>query len=205
MEYKIEQKEGFSFYGYKKKVTTVNGQNFEIIPKFWQASMADGSFGQMMAKGKANSCLGVCMPMDPEKDTDFDYIIGAFADTTIEGYENHTVAAGDWAVFTVIGLANLQDTWKKIYSEWLPSTNYINASLPELEVYLEGDVDREDYKMEVWIPVVKGHQVKVPRILSVFKLKSQSLVHQNIVNRLVEHCAQWLKLNNKAGLGYVRI
>jgi AraC family transcriptional regulator len=43
----------------------------------------------------------------------------------------------------------------RIYQEWFPSTGFEQANAPVLEVYLPGDISAEDYKCEVWIPIVK--------------------------------------------------
>jgi len=156
MDYKMEKKAGFGFYGMTRTFTTVDGANFREIPKWWGDSMADGSFNKLMATSGKDSCLGVCMPMDPKMDTDFDYMIGSFGDSAVEGYDWHEVPEAEWAVFTVEGPINpnLQECWKRIYSEWFPQTGFKHADLPEFEVYLGGDVNAEDYLMEIWIPVL---------------------------------------------------
>lgn len=158
MDYRIEKKEKFGFYGLTRNFSTIDGVNFKEIPLFWQSSMADGSYNKLMETGHNDGCLGVCLPMNPTTDTDFDYMIGLFSDEAIEGYDYHEVKAAEWAVFTVNGAIypNLQDTWKKIFSEWFPQTGFKHAMLPELEVYLGGDVNSENYVMEIWIPIEKG-------------------------------------------------
>ena len=158
MDYRIEKKEKFGFYGLTKRFSTIDGANFKEIPVFWQDVMADGSYNKMMATSASNSCLGVCMPMDPEKETEFDYLIGFFGEEVVEGYDYHEVPEAEWAVFTVNGKIhpNLPDAWKRIFSEWFPQTDFKHAQLPEFEVYLEGDVNSDDYVMEIWIPVEKG-------------------------------------------------
>lgn len=158
MNYRIEKKEAFSFYGMTREFTTVDGQNFVMIPKWWQEAMGDGSFGRMMEKSGKDTCLGVCMPMDPEKDTEFDYVIGSFTEAAVDGYDNYTVPEAEWAVFTLEGPISetIQDTWKRIFSEWFPETGFKHAPAPELEVYLGGDVNAPDYVMEIWIPVERG-------------------------------------------------
>ena len=44
------------------------------------------------------------------------------------------VPALTWAIFSLQGAfpKSLQDTWAKIASEWLPSTNYELAEAPEI-------------------------------------------------------------------------
>ncbi len=157
MKYRIETKPGFKFYGLTKRFSTVDGANFKEIPVFWQDVMQDGSFGKMMEKVGDDKCVGACMPMDPDKETEFDYVIGAFSEDTVDDYDNYEVEGHEWAVFELNGPISetIQPTWKRIFSEWFPQTGYKHANLPELEVYMGGDVNAKDYYMEIWIPIIK--------------------------------------------------
>lgn len=138
-----------------RNFSTVDGANFKEIPLWWQETMTDGTYNKMISHAPKDECLGVCMPMDPEKDTDFDYVIGAFSDDKIEGFDNYQVPAAEWAVFELRGPMHetIQPAWKRIFSEWFPQTGYEHAELPELEVYMEGDINAADYYMEIWIPI----------------------------------------------------
>ena len=46
--------------------------------------------------------------------------------------------------------------WAKIYSEWLPGSEYEMAPAPDFELYTDGDTDSPDYVSEIWIPVKIG-------------------------------------------------
>lgn len=157
MKYRLEEVPGFSFYGMTREFSTVDGSNFKEIPLFWNEVMANGSFEAMISKSNSKKCLGVCMPMDYNKDVVFDYIIGGFTDEAIEGYDFHTVESAEWAIFEIHGpiSESLQSTWKQIFSEWFPQTGFKHADLPEIEVYFDGDVNGKDYYMEVWIPIIR--------------------------------------------------
>lgn len=156
MNYRIERKPKFSFCGMTRNITNVpEGENFIAIPKFWEEVMQDGSYNEIMGKVNDGRCIGACMPMNPEEDTDFDYIIGVFSDEEIEGYDYHKVPSADWAVFEVRGIQEIQNMWKRIFSEWFPSTGFQHAYLPELEVYSDGNVQDPDYLIEIWIPIIK--------------------------------------------------
>lgn len=157
MKYRLENKPAFSFYGMSKMFSTIDGANFKEIPLFWQQTMEDGSFNGMIKHAQDSKCLGVCMPMDVNQDTSFDYIIGAFSKEPVEGYSNYEVQAHEWAVFELEGPMHevLQATWKRIFSEWFPQTGFNHADLPELEVYFDGDLTAKDYYMEIWIPIVR--------------------------------------------------
>lgn len=155
MDYRIEKKESFGFYGLKKRFSTVDGANFKEIPVFWQTVLEDGSFETMMTGAIESRSLGVCMPMKTDEDTEFDYIIGVFSEIPCEGYDYYEVGEADWAVFEVKGPVNpnLQEAWKGIFSEWFPETGFQHAPLPEIEVYTDGDVTSDDYMTEIWIPI----------------------------------------------------
>jgi AraC family transcriptional regulator len=155
MNIRIEKKEGFSFYGITRRVSTVEGANFDLIPKFWDEVLSNGTFDKMVEHRLSEKSLGVCMPMIEGAENQFDYVIGAFTDTPIEGYDHFEVPETLWAIFEVVGPVNptLQNAWKWIHSDWFPSNAYEHVPLPELEVYLPEDVNREDYLTEIWIPI----------------------------------------------------
>lgn len=155
MKYRIESKAPFSFYGMTRTFSTIEGANFRDIPVFWQETMNDGSFNKMIESAIDQKCIGACMPMDPDKDVEFDYVIGAFCEKEISNYDNYQIPEHKWAVFEVKGaiMKVLQDTWKRIFSEWFPQTGHSHSMLAEMEVYFPGDVNSDDYYMEIWIPI----------------------------------------------------
>jgi AraC family transcriptional regulator len=69
-----------------------------------------------------------------------------------------TAKAGTWAIFESRGPLpkSIQNTIKRIYGDWFPTSGYEHAGGPELEVYSMGDTGSADYYSEVWIPVKKG-------------------------------------------------
>ena len=67
------------------------------------------------------------------------------------------VEACTWAVFPNEGLfpSTLQNTMARIYSEWLPSSNYEVINAPSFS-FTKMDKNKKDYAYsEVWIPVRK--------------------------------------------------
>ncbi len=69
--------------------------------------------------------------------------------------EKVPVEAGTWAIFPNEGSfpATLQETMAKIYSEWLPSSNYEVINAPSFS-FTKMDEHKKDYAYsEVWIPV----------------------------------------------------
>jgi AraC family transcriptional regulator len=157
MDYRIEKKQAFSFSGITRTICTENGTNFIDIPKFWQEVIQDGSLNKLRKNVNSDMCIGACMPMDSKIDKEFDYVIGIFTDHELEGYSNFNVPSTDWAIFEVKGPVGekLQETWKRIFSEWFPATGFAHDNLPELEVYYGGDTNNPDYITEIWIPIIK--------------------------------------------------
>ncbi|MNJ74503.1 Bacterial transcription activator, effector binding domain [compost metagenome] len=50
---------------------------------------------------------------------------------------------------------SIQDTWDRIYREWLPQADYELISDYDIEFYTEGDTQSEEYVSEIWLPVRK--------------------------------------------------
>ncbi len=157
MNYRIVKKDEMHIIGFKKWFSTENDSQMTEIPKMWD-SITDELKQQITALSNNDGVVGLCADM---YDGGFDYWIGCMSDKPCpENLEEMTVPASYWAVFEVIGsmrpLPNpMQDIWKRIYSEWLPSSGYKHAMLPEIEYYSAGDMMAEDYRSEIWIPIKK--------------------------------------------------
>jgi len=78
-------------------------------------------------------------------------------DQVPEGLTAVQIPPARWAVFTSVGPmpGAIQSLFVRIFQEWFPATGYEHADAPELEVYLPGDPGSEDYRCEIWIPIVK--------------------------------------------------
>jgi AraC family transcriptional regulator len=157
MDYRIMKKDAFRIVGKALRVSTVDGQNFTEIPKFWMQCNSDGTTDKLVGLSDDATTLGVCANFSPEMN-EFDYYVAApnQAGAVPEGCTQYTVPALTWAVFDAVGsLPNsIQSLMPKIYSEWFPASSFEHADGPELEVYPMGEMD-EHYRCEVWIPVVK--------------------------------------------------
>lgn len=158
MEYRIEQKEAFTIIGKSVRVTCQNNEHTSRIPLFWEECQHDGTLENICAIGTSETLFGVCMDMDMEKG-EFTYMIAAAADVSTQaaGLSVRTIPACLWAMFPSVGPIPdaLQNVWGRVFQEWLPASDYKHAAAPEMEVYPPGDVTRDDYRCEVWIPVVK--------------------------------------------------
>lgn len=160
MEYRIEEKESFKLVGLKKRVPIVfEGQNPEIM-KMVQSLTAQqremlGAFRNMEVKTVVNASFHFDEGRFEEKG-ELDHLIGSM--TTLDGdfgeFDVVEVPAGKWAIFKVSGPFPhaLQDAWGKIFSEWLPSSNFELVEGPEIS--FNGNFeDMQKVESEIWIPV----------------------------------------------------
>lgn len=155
VDYRIEKKKGFNVVGISIDVTSKNGENFRIIPKFWQDKHRDGTMDKIIPKITDKGLFGICYNFNMEKE-EFNYMIGVEGDSP-SGVLDKTLNIGEltWAVFPGKGKLPeaIKSTWDKIFHEWFPATNYVHADGPEIEVYLGDDNPEKEEVFEVWIPV----------------------------------------------------
>jgi AraC family transcriptional regulator len=125
MDYQITRKEGFKISGISKRISCKNGENFKMIPKFWNEICQNGTYEKLVHSAGKLGVLGVCCNMDHEQE-EFDYMI-AIEGEYIEGAEKHEVLevpSCTWAIFESICPvpSAIQKVWHRIFAEWFPAT-----------------------------------------------------------------------------------
>lgn len=156
MDYKIVNRDAFNIVGKFIQVSCKDGENFRRIPQLWDECNTDGTVKQLSALSPGTDVLGVSLEMDHVTEM-VTYGVAVEANTESPvGMRIAEVPAATWAVFTSVGPMPhaIQDVWRRIFEEWFPSTGYQHSGGPELEVYPLGNVNANDYRCEVWIPVV---------------------------------------------------
>ncbi|MDQ6418862.1 GyrI-like domain-containing protein [Paenibacillus sp. LHD-117] len=158
MDYRIEDKEAFTIVGKSLAVSCKDGENHREIPKFWGRCHDDGTVAALETMAPGELALGVCLDMNVETG-DFTYMIAVKSDSDKASGElvAREVPASTWAIFTSIGPLpdSIQTLFGRIFSEWFPATGYEHAGGPEIEAYTVGDTCADDYRCEVWIPIMK--------------------------------------------------
>lgn len=160
MNYRIVEKDAFQIVGIKRSFSFANGENQIGIPKLWDEVNADGTCDLIASynNGAVKGVLGVCVVDETGKQTQqMDYWVAtAYEGEKPEKLLQREIPASKWAVFEVHGPMPLamHRVWKQIFSEWFPSSGYVHAGTPELEVYTDEDSTNADYYSEIWIPVV---------------------------------------------------
>jgi AraC family transcriptional regulator len=156
MEYKIVQSDRFQIVGIKRRYSYANEEQMAEIPRFWTEVNRDGTADRLVRlnNGQLKGLLGVCVVCNEEKTMDY-WIATQYDGDAPEGFSTLEIPAAKWAVFAVNGPMPhaMQNAWKRIFSEWLPSSGYEIAGTPEMEVYPAGDPYSPEYRSEIWIPV----------------------------------------------------
>jgi AraC family transcriptional regulator len=156
MNYRIEKKEAFRIVGVKEHLDMTVEESMERVPQFWAETFQNGMFEVVSKLADREPCgvLGVSTCMNGK---DFDYYIACATDRKApENTVEYVVPAATWAIFECVGPMPhaIQELQKRIVTEWLPTSGYEYADAPDIEVYPEGDTRSQNYKCEVWLPVV---------------------------------------------------
>lgn len=154
MDYRIETREAFRIVGISVLLEKELEKNFEKLPAVWGKASADGTIQKLvpLMDGKPAGVLGICTWTGPDSGR---YFIAVASTLPAGSFEEYTVPASMWAIFSGQGLnLSIQALEKRIFSEWLPSSGYeYGASACDIEVYLNADPQNAQY--EVWVPVTK--------------------------------------------------
>jgi len=152
MEYRIENIDfEMRFVGKRQNVKT--SRAFKTIPSLWGKAKKDG-FQQKLIdmawenpKCKLESLAGVCGKEAAIMDEEFDYFMGVRYEGDIpDGMEEIIIPQSTYAVFP-----NISEAWKRLYSEWIPTSGYELANLPCIEHFLGPG---HKVKHELWVPIV---------------------------------------------------
>ena len=160
MEYRIVEKSGFKLVGLKKRVPIVfEGQNLEIMEMVQAITEDQRAQLKEWRNTEVKTVVSASFNFDDERYEEkgyLDHLVGSI--TTLEenfsGFDMVEVPAGSWAIFSMTGPfpQTLQDTWGRIFSEWLPSSNFELVEGPEIS--FNGDFeDMQNVYSEIWIPV----------------------------------------------------
>ena len=140
MDYRIEKREPFKLLAKVAKFRneSISEEANTEIPDFWKECGANGTFETLKQNTSKHSIYGACAPVSKESSY-FDYGIGMeFNYGNIpEGYTIWEVNPTLWAVFKCIGENGdcIGETWEKIFSEFLPSSEYNMIDDTDFELY----------------------------------------------------------------------
>ena len=159
MNYRVEEKKPFCVIEKVEAHDTAGGENNKTIPAFWDKAATDGTIDTLESLSSDNTYIfGICYANPDKTSTKFDYSIATKCDTgaTVPaGFRKTEIPARTWLVFECIGAMPdaIQETWRKIVSEFFPGSPYTPTYEMDVEAYTDGDMSSPDYKSEIWIPV----------------------------------------------------
>jgi len=158
MNYRIEKKDAFKIVGVMEHYAMTLEESFSKVPLFWEKTKKSGIVQTMcsLMNTEPKGILGVTTSCMDGRDFDY-YIAAATSEKTPEEMAEFTVPACNWAICECVGAMPkaMQVLQKRIATEWLPTSGYEYAENMAIEVYFDGDQFADDYKCEVWLPVVK--------------------------------------------------
>lgn len=161
MDYRIVHNKNFQIVGFKKRITIqFEGVNPQI------ASLYNNLTPERIAEMKSlcdispQGMLSVSANFSERtvEGTELDQYIGvATTQDAPIGYDVLPVEESDWAVFAVVGAfpKTVQDTWARIYAEWLPGSDYQLTGGPEFLWHETPDLTSPNCRSEIWIPISK--------------------------------------------------
>lgn len=161
MDYRIEEIGAFSAVGVKYCVN--NEKAFSQVPRLWQGARQNGvaeKLLNLMGTGSQklhNGVLGILTGGDWGKNDDFTYYLGVcYEKEAPDDMEKLNFPGSQWVVFEVPNLSDFKKVWKRLYTEWIPTSNYNLADLPAVECcYPPGSCPQN----ELWIPIVKKNEL----------------------------------------------
>jgi len=156
MNYRIEQREAFEVFGVSGVISPDMEQAFADVPQFCRKCDEDGTVKRM------NELLGrfsdsyLNAALYDHNDSGFKYMICCYtpkAASIPKDFTRLNVPAQTWVVFSE-PKGEMQNLWRRIYSEWFPTSEYEQAEGPAFEMYY-GQASHQNGFGEIWIPVKK--------------------------------------------------
>lgn len=163
MEFRIEDKPAFNLVGVSKRVPMqFEGVNNEIVKLAQSITAEQRAAMHSLQNIEPYEIVNASYEADAnflKEEGDLTHLIGVLTteNQVSDLLEKVAVEACTWAIFPNEGAfpSTLQTTMAKIYSEWLPASNYEVINVPTFS-FTKMDKHKKDYAYsEVWVPVRK--------------------------------------------------
>jgi AraC family transcriptional regulator len=161
MNYMIKEQKSFSVIEKVEIHSIENGENLKSIPAFWDRASRDGTLDILSdLTDDKGEIFGICYANPDSSASVFEYSIAATCDENTavpEGFRKNTIPARCWLIFECVGAMPeaIQDGWKRIVTDFFPTSIYKPTNELDIEVYPDGDTDSPGYRSEIWIPIKK--------------------------------------------------
>jgi AraC family transcriptional regulator len=160
MIYRIVEKEKFKMFGVDFLTTTVENACYKEIPEFCDKIWEDEThykINKLLGYDRMHMLYGI--HYDFKEDGSRRYMMGfEVPEKAIpKEFKVLDISACIWAVFEAKAQMSqkleIEKVWRRIYSEWFPSSGFEQAEGPCIEKYFWDDEQYDHYTCEVWIPV----------------------------------------------------
>jgi len=157
MNYRIEKIDPFSAVGFKYSVSTE--KEFITVPAIWQEIQQNGFVERLLKlmdknpEKPLNGVLGILSDGDWGKNKDFSYYLTVlYEKETPADMEKLNFPESQWVVFEAQNLTDIVKAWKRLYTDWVPTSIYSLSDLPAVECYYPPGHNPQN---ELWIPIAK--------------------------------------------------
>lgn len=161
MEYVIEEKEGFRVVGETKDMTIESSK--VGINDFWVEVNNNGAIDKIhdIKSGSSPITHGriiAVWQVSEEDDTHIKYTIGAeyIQGSNIYPLKIVNIPKTKWMIFSCSGILPeaLNNSYKTIFEDVLPNTDYQISTNMIVEVYTIDDSKQDNYRFEIWVPII---------------------------------------------------
>lgn len=154
MEYQLIDKDAFQVTGFGLKLAQDMEAAQKRIPEFWNEVSSSGQLEQLIPHMDQNNpgVMGISL-MTSEVQDAWEYVIGVASNDTTKEFAQYEIPAAKWAVFSGTGPmpGAIQELQQQVFTEWLPTSGFEYAELPDIELYL--NMEPENAQFQVWLPV----------------------------------------------------
>lgn len=154
MDVTIQKKGSFTVAGFNEE-----NINSSLCPKVWNKLYEKYSHEELASLGDGES-VGICHDVESPNVINYmaGYIVKDVDKAKSMGLDIIEVKEAEYAIVELKGVVPecIHNGWKYVMEVFFPEHGYVHSGSPDFEYYYEGDMDSKDYKMELWIPIVKA-------------------------------------------------
>lgn len=154
MNVTIQKKGSFTVAGFNEE-----NINSSLCPKVWNKLYEKYSQEELASLGDGES-VGICHDVENPNVINYmaGYIVTDVDKSKSMGLDILEVEEAEYAIVELKGVVPecIHNGWKYVMEVFFPEHGYVHSGTPDFEYYYEGDMDSKDYKMELWIPIVKA-------------------------------------------------
>lgn len=154
MNVTIQKKGSFTVAGFNEE-----NINSSLCPKVWNKLYEKYSHEELASLGDGES-VGICHDVESPNVINYmaGYIVKDVDKAKSMGLDIIEVKEAEYAIVELKGVVPecIHNGWKYVMEVFFPEHGYVHSGSPDFEYYYEGDMDSKDYKMELWIPIVKA-------------------------------------------------